>query len=90
MRRSGSWGDRRTFRSSPDRAPVWPAGFVGSITHCDGFCRAVDGRGEEVASPGMDADGAAPLEPELERMVCRPDEISHFEALPDLEGTSWA
>jgi 4'-phosphopantetheinyl transferase EntD len=76
--------------AGPDRAPVWPSGFVGSITHCDGFCCAVAGRRDEVASLGIDAEDAGPLEPELEGIVCRPDETTRFGALPAPAGTSWA
>lgn len=37
-------------------APVWPAGLVGSITHCDGFRAAAVGRRRDFASLGIDAE----------------------------------
>lgn len=36
--------------------PCWPAGVVGSLTHCDGFRGAVVGRAGEVRSVGIDAE----------------------------------
>lgn len=37
------------------RAPVWPSGVVGSLTHCDGYRAAVVGRVSSVISLGIDA-----------------------------------
>jgi 4'-phosphopantetheinyl transferase EntD len=39
-----------------DRSPLWPAGFVGSITHTDRICTAVAARKAEVAALGIDAE----------------------------------
>ncbi|MBX7430902.1 4'-phosphopantetheinyl transferase [Mycobacterium sp. Y57] len=36
--------------------PCWPAGVVGSLTHCEGFRGAVVGRREYVRSLGIDAE----------------------------------
>ena len=38
--------------------PVWPAGAVGSITHCDGFCACAVARRELIWSVGIDAEPA--------------------------------
>ena len=43
------------------RAPVWPAGVVGSITHCVGFRAAAVARHGDVRSLGIDAEPHAPL-----------------------------
>ena len=53
----------------PGRAPIWPEGFVGSITHTDGFCAAVTARVRDAASLGLDAEPAEPLLPGVERLV---------------------
>lgn len=37
-------------------APLWPAGVVGSITHCDGYCAAAVARERDVSSIGIDAE----------------------------------
>lgn len=39
-----------------DRAPRWPPGFVGSMTHCDGFRAAAVARAADLASLGIDAE----------------------------------
>lgn len=43
------------------REPLWPAGIVGSITHCAGYRAAAVGRAEDVAAIGIDAEPDAPL-----------------------------
>lgn len=47
--------------SGPDRAPVWPSGVVGSMTHCDGFRAAAVARADLWAGIGIDAEVLAPL-----------------------------
>ncbi|MFB6817441.1 4'-phosphopantetheinyl transferase [Streptomyces sp. NPDC056347] len=42
-------------------SPVWPAGTVGSLTHCTGYRAAAVARGAEVLSIGIDAEEHAPL-----------------------------
>jgi 4'-phosphopantetheinyl transferase EntD len=41
--------------------PCWPAGVVGSITHCTGYRGAVVGRRADVAAIGIDAEPNEPL-----------------------------
>ncbi len=40
----------------PHREPLWPAGFVGSITHSRAFAFAAVGRSGEVGSVGVDSE----------------------------------
>jgi 4'-phosphopantetheinyl transferase EntD len=42
-------------------APTWPAGLIGSMTHCDGYCAAALARATDLASLGIDAEPHAPL-----------------------------
>lgn len=42
-------------------APRWPAGFVGSMTHCAGYRAAAVARDAAVVSIGIDAEPAAPI-----------------------------
>jgi 4'-phosphopantetheinyl transferase EntD len=42
--------------AAPSGAPVWPAGLVGSITHCEGLRAAAVGRRRDLASIGIDAE----------------------------------
>ncbi len=41
--------------------PVWPAGTVGSITHCDGYRAAVVARTADLLTLGVDAEPDRPL-----------------------------
>lgn len=73
----------------PDRAPRWPPGVVGSITHCEGLCVAVVARASNCVAIGIDAESATPLEQDLYDTVCRLAEQDHFLGLPVLPGTDW-
>lgn len=42
--------------TAPSRAPVWPRGLVGAITHTEGFVSAAIARADEVRSIGLDAE----------------------------------
>lgn len=52
-----------------DRAPQWPDGFVGSITHCHGFCAAAVARDQLVRGLGIDAEVVTPMDAEMARLV---------------------
>lgn len=43
------------------REPLWPDGFIGSITHCVGYSGAAVARQADCASLGIDAEPDAPL-----------------------------
>ena len=62
--------------AGPDRAPVWPAGIVGSMTHVDGYRAAAVGRSDAWAGIGIDAEVHAPLPPEVASLVMSDDERS--------------
>ena len=53
-----------------DRAPLWPAGAVGSISHTDDYCVVVVGHSVEHRSLGVDAEPAAPLEEHVWTEIC--------------------
>lgn len=57
-----------------DRAPVWPVGISGSISHCAQCCIAVAARGTEYQSLGVDIEPNVPLEPDLIPVICTPTE----------------
>lgn len=48
-------------------APLWSAGYVGSIRHCEGFCAAVVARSQLIAAVGVDAEQAQPLTADVSR-----------------------
>lgn len=57
-----------------DRAPRWPAGVVGSITHTKGYCSVVVARSEHCRSVGLDAEQDVPLSEALIAKICTPSE----------------
>lgn len=71
------------------RSPVWPKGFVGSITHCAGFCAAVAASDATALSLGLDAEANTPLDRELEAMICSPAEMLSFARLPSPAAGDW-
>ncbi|MET9507978.1 4'-phosphopantetheinyl transferase superfamily protein [Streptomyces flavidovirens] len=56
------------------RAPRWPDGVVGSMTHCEGYRAAAVARAEAVASVGVDAEPNAPLPANIADTVMLPEE----------------
>lgn len=69
------------------REPVWPAGVVGSITHCPGYGAAAVARRGERHSLGIDAEVHEPLPAGLLRSVASPAEAEQLADLPP--GTCW-
>lgn len=53
----------------PNRAPVWPEGVVGSITHTRGFCAAVAAWRQQIAGLGVDAEQRGAVQPSLLRHI---------------------
>ncbi|MEV6316930.1 4'-phosphopantetheinyl transferase superfamily protein [Streptomyces sp. NPDC051776] len=54
--------------------PLWPAGVVGAITHCDGYCAAVVARRHDIVGVGVDAEPAKPLPAGILEAVSLPEE----------------
>ena len=53
-----------------DRAPVWPVGITGSISHCAGCCVAVAARDVDYRTLGVDVEPAIPLDTDLIPIIC--------------------
>jgi 4'-phosphopantetheinyl transferase EntD len=62
-------------------APQWPAGIVGSMTHCDGYCAAALVRATDLASLGIDAEPHGPLPEGVGPSVFLPAETARLERL---------
>jgi 4'-phosphopantetheinyl transferase EntD len=67
--------------------PCWPAGVVGSLTHCEGFRGAAVGRAGEVRSVGIDAEPHDVLPHGVLDAISLPVERSELAALP--AGVHW-
>ncbi|WP_371933137.1 4'-phosphopantetheinyl transferase [Bradyrhizobium sp. CCGUVB23] len=61
--------------SGADRAPIWPSGAMGSISHSSSDCGAVAGRSSDVLALGLDIEDEEPLEGDLLPIICTPAEI---------------
>jgi 4'-phosphopantetheinyl transferase EntD len=77
---------RLPILTGPCREPLWPAGAVGAITHCDAFCAAAVARAAGVAGLGIDAEVLGPLPEDVAAMVCTEDELRLAGRLP---GDHW-
>ena len=58
----------------PDRAPIWPRGAVGSISHCRTIAAVAVSRDEQYASIGLDVEDRAPISADLWSLIVREDE----------------
>ncbi len=65
----------------PNREPRWPAGVVGSITHCAGYRAAAVALDRHLASVGIDAEPHARLPDGVLDLVALPDERTRLELL---------
>jgi 4'-phosphopantetheinyl transferase EntD len=71
----------------PKREPLWPAGFVGSITHCTGYRAAAVGRAAGVLTIGIDAEPHAAVPRRVVQRVLVEDERQWLPGAPG--GIHW-
>jgi len=72
------------------REPVWPAGIVGSITHCAGYRAAVVARARDVLTTGVDAEPDEGLPAGVLELVALPGERERLRGLAAAApGTCW-
>ena len=64
-----------------NREPQWPAGVVGSMTHCDGYRAAAVARSEDFSSLGIDAEPHEPLPEGVLPTIACPEELPYLSAL---------
>jgi 4'-phosphopantetheinyl transferase EntD len=67
--------------------PRWPAGVVGSMTHCDGYRAAAVAHAAAVASVGIDAEPHGPLPEGVAGLVVRPEEAARLTELTGSDAT---
>jgi 4'-phosphopantetheinyl transferase EntD len=65
--------------------PQWPAGVVGSITHCEGYRACAIARSREIVTIGIDAEPNAPLRDGLLPMIARAEELRWLDDLRRVE-----
>jgi 4'-phosphopantetheinyl transferase EntD len=62
-------------------APQWPAGIVGSITHCAGYRAAAVAWAQDVAALGLDAEPNEPLPAGVLAVIASPAEVARLASL---------
>ncbi|MEU9120993.1 4'-phosphopantetheinyl transferase superfamily protein [Streptomyces sp. NPDC048506] len=69
-----------------DRAPQWPDGVVGAMTHCTGYRAAAVAPARDVLTVGLDAEPNQPIEdPGVIDLVTLPEERAQLRHLATLE-----
>lgn len=81
---------RRAILAGPKGEPLWPAGIVGSITHCDGYRACAVARCSELKTIGIDAEPDLPLPDGLLGDIALPEERELLrELVREAPGTHW-
>lgn len=74
--------------AGPDRAPIWPAGFTGSISHTQGYCVAVAAKMQKehgIRALGVDVEQTGKVGAELWPQIMREAEIDRLCSLGETE-----
>lgn len=82
--------EARPVPMGQDRAPVWPEGLTGSITHDDSACVAIAATSQAFSALGADLEPDADLPPELIREVCTKGEQNWLRQQPFSEQGRYA
>ncbi|MFW7380899.1 MAG: 4'-phosphopantetheinyl transferase family protein [Oligoflexus sp.] len=68
--------------TGPSRAPQWPTGYLGAITHTKSYAAAIVGKKSDWLGLGLDAEVIVDeSKPSLVRHVCRPEEFEKLQGL---------
>lgn len=67
---------------TPDGAPLWPAGFVGSISHTDRLAAAAVARTADAAALGLDIEILSKVRPELAPLILTDAELAAWKGRP--------
>ena len=66
-----------------DRAPIWPEGIVGSISHCDSLAGAIVAKSSDHSSLGLDIEEIGRVTPDLWDLVFTENEKTYLYGLSD-------
>lgn len=75
----------RPVPMGPDRAPLWPEGATGSISHSATACVAVVGDAQRWGGIGVDLEEATALDDTLVAEICTTAEIAWLDRQPEAE-----
>ena len=71
-------------------APRWPAGIVGTMTHCEGYRACALALDRDVRTLGVDAEPDAPLPEGVLEAIALPDELAMLRDLgAEVPGVHW-
>ncbi|MBV1884298.1 MAG: 4'-phosphopantetheinyl transferase superfamily protein [Pseudomonadales bacterium] len=70
------------------RQPLWPDHIAGAITHSADQCYAAVALKSNIKSLGIDVEESEPLQSNILKMICTPEEIKWLSSLKD--GLFWA
>jgi 4'-phosphopantetheinyl transferase EntD len=73
------------LRAGPDRAPVWPKGVTGSISHTTGYCIAAVARKSSYPAIGVDAECIGRVTEDLWHSLFVDDELLWLYRQPESE-----
>ena len=82
-------GPRCPIPAAPDRSPIWPAGFTGSISHTDWMCGAVVAKGSTCNGVGLDIENATPLSDDVRPLVCSDADRVYLDSVPKVNAAPW-
>jgi len=66
-----------------DRAPIWPEGIVGSISHCDSLAGAIVAKSSDHISLGLDIEEIGRVTPDLWDLVFTENEKNYLSGLSE-------
>ena len=61
--------------AKPDRSPLWPPGFVGSVTHASDYCAVAVARTTDVSAIGIDVEELERFDPIFVEQIFSPIEM---------------
>ena len=71
------------------RAPVWPDGVVGSISHTGDYCAVVVARRADVSAVGLDVEKDEGVAERLWERICTEEELAFVRARDAIERGWW-
>jgi 4'-phosphopantetheinyl transferase EntD len=71
--------------AAPDRQPLWPTSYVGSITHTAGFCAAAVVLRSKFMSLGLDSERSGAPSVDVWPTLCRTEELAWVDSLAPSE-----
>jgi len=66
-----------------DRAPIWPEGIIGSISHCKDLCGVIVSEAKHYRSIGFDIENIRTFNFAVRKYICTEDEDEWLLSLPE-------